>query len=120
LSHCFLKLKDFPKWQYSFKAWYKDGKKRPEDSTIDLEDDGSSKNMASKDKRPQSKKTDLHRQASSIAMENTLRTVFIEKVEAKAKRDERRCQEKEEQMKSFTDIQRRTLEVQEKNLSLSR
>jgi hypothetical protein len=30
-------------------------------------------------------------------MENTLRMVFIKKEEANAKRDERRCREKEEQ-----------------------
>jgi CRISPR/Cas system CSM-associated protein Csm4 (group 5 of RAMP superfamily) len=100
LSHCCLKLKDFPKWQDIFKAWYKDGKKCPEDSTIYLEDDGSSKNKASKDQprgHKAKKKADLRRQALSIAMENTLRMVFIKKEEANAKRDERRCREKEEQ-----------------------
>jgi hypothetical protein len=45
-------------------------------------------------------------------MENTLGTVFAEKEEASAKRDERRCRDKEEQMQCFTDIQRKTLEVQ--------
>jgi hypothetical protein len=26
LSHCWLKLKDFPKWKESFKVWCRDGK----------------------------------------------------------------------------------------------
>jgi hypothetical protein len=44
LSHFWLKLKDYPKWKESFAAWYKDDNKRPEDSTIDLEEgDGLSK-----------------------------------------------------------------------------
>jgi hypothetical protein len=46
------------------------------------------------------------REASSIAMENTLKTVFAEKEEASAKMDERRHQDKEEQMQTFADIQR--------------
>jgi hypothetical protein len=50
LRHCSLKLKDFPKWQKSFKAWCKHDKKRPKDSTIDLEEDvGLSKNVDRKD-----------------------------------------------------------------------
>jgi hypothetical protein len=50
-----------------------------------------------------------------------LRTVFTEKEEASAKRDKRRCREKEEQMKSFADIQNKTLEVYKKeNLNLLR
>jgi hypothetical protein len=47
-------------------------------------------------------------------MENILRTVFVEKEEASAKRDEKRRREKEEQMQSFNGIQRKTLEVQKR------
>jgi hypothetical protein len=80
----------------------------PEDFTIDLEDDGLSKNGASKDqpRGHKASKTNLCRQVSSIAMENTLRMVFTEKEEASAKRDERRCRGKEEKMQTFADIQR--------------
>jgi hypothetical protein len=53
-------------------------------------------------------KNDLRHQASSIALENTLNSVFVEKEEASAKRDERGRRDKEEQMQSFTDIQRKT------------
>jgi hypothetical protein len=46
LSHCWLKIKDFPKWKESFAAWYKDGaKKRPGDSRIDVDKDGPSKDQ---------------------------------------------------------------------------
>jgi hypothetical protein len=64
-------------------------------------------------------KTDLHRQASSIALENTLKSVFVNKKEASAKRDERKCRDKEEKMQSFADIQRKTLEVQQRKLDLA-
>jgi hypothetical protein len=61
----------------------------------------------------------LRRQASSLAFENTLKSVFTDKEEASAKRDERRRQDKEEQMQSFTDIQNKTLEVQQRKLDLA-
>jgi hypothetical protein len=44
LIHCWLKLKDYPKWTESFEAWYKDGghsKRSTKESTIDLDEDGS-------------------------------------------------------------------------------
>jgi hypothetical protein len=54
----------------------------------------------------------------SLALENTLKSVFADKEEASAKRDERRRRHKEEQMRSFTDIQRKTFEVQQRKLDL--
>jgi hypothetical protein len=45
--------------------------------------------------------------------------VFADKEEASAKRDERRRQDKEEQMQSFTSIERKTLEVQQRKLDLA-
>jgi hypothetical protein len=108
LSHFWLKLKDYPKWQDSFKALYKDGKKCLGDLTIGLEEyDVLSKNgRFDRPRGHKAHKTDLWRQALSIAMENTLRMVFTEKEEASAKRDERRCRDKEEKMQTFADIQR--------------
>jgi hypothetical protein len=100
LSHCWPKIKDYPKWQESFAAWYKDGsKKRSDDSTIDLEEGGPTKDGASKDgsRGHKASTTNLRQQASSIARENTLQTVFTEKEEASTIRDERRRPEKEEQ-----------------------
>jgi hypothetical protein len=62
---------------------------------------------------------DLLHQASSIALENTLKSVFTDKEEASAKRDEQRHWDKQEQTQSFADIQRKTLEVQERKLDLA-
>jgi hypothetical protein len=64
---------------------------------------------------------DLRWQASSssLALENTLKSVFADKEEASAKRGERRHRDKEEQMQSFSDIQRKTLEVQQRKLDLA-
>jgi hypothetical protein len=67
----------------------------------------------------QASKMDLLHQASSIALENTLKSVFTDKEEASAKRDEQRHWDKQEQMQSFADIQRKTLEVQERKLDLA-
>jgi hypothetical protein len=107
-------LKDYPKWQTSFASWQKDGSKsRINDSTFDLEDGGPSKDgMAPWPRGHKASKQDLPREASSIAMKNTLRTVMAEKEEANAKRDSRRHWEKVEQMLSFADIQRKNYEVQ--------
>jgi hypothetical protein len=76
LSHCFLKLKDFPKWKESFKAWYKNGKRSAEDSK---DKEVPAKGVAYKDRSRGHKasKTDLHHQALSIALENTLNTGAI-------------------------------------------
>jgi hypothetical protein len=89
LSHCWLKLKDFPKWKDSFKLWYKDGKRTAEDNE---DEDVPSKGGAYKDlpRGHKASKTDLRRQASSLALENTLKSVFTDKKETSAKRDERR------------------------------
>jgi hypothetical protein len=57
-------------------------------------------------------KTDLRREALTIALGNTLKSVFADKEEASAKRDEKRRRDKEEHMQSFADIQRKTLEIQ--------
>jgi hypothetical protein len=56
----------------------------------------------------------------SIALENTLNSLFADKEEACAKRDEQRRRDKEEQMQIFADVQRKTLEVQQQKLDLAK
>jgi hypothetical protein len=56
----------------------------------------------------------------SIALENSLKSVLADKEEASAKRDEWRHRDKEEKMQSFTDIERNTLEVQQRKLDLAK
>jgi hypothetical protein len=53
----------------------------------------------------------LQRKASSIALKNTLKAVMADKEEASDKREERRRWDKEEQMRNFVEIQRKTLDV---------
>jgi hypothetical protein len=48
-----------------------------------------------------------------------LKSVFADKKEASAKRDEQRRRDNEKHMQSFVDIQRRTLEIQQKKLDLA-
>jgi hypothetical protein len=60
----------------------------------------------------------LRRQASSIALENTFKLVFADREEASAKRDGQRRRDKEKQIQSFADVQRKTLEEQQRKLDL--
>jgi hypothetical protein len=48
-----------------------------------------------------------------------LKSVFADKEEANAKTNERRHRDKEEQIQSFADIQRKTREVQQRKLDLA-
>jgi hypothetical protein len=48
-----------------------------------------------------------------------LKSVFADKEEASAKRDEQRRQDKEEYIQSFADIQRKILEVKQRKLDLA-
>jgi hypothetical protein len=61
----------------------------------------------------------LRREALAIALGNTLKLVYADKEKASAKRDEQRRRDKEEHMQSFADIQRRTLEIQQRKLDLA-
>jgi hypothetical protein len=117
LSHCWLKLKEYEKWKASFVLWYKDGKRTAEDNEQETPGEGGAY-----EKRPRghkASKTDLRREASSIALGNTLRSVFADKEEASAKRDEQRRRNKKEHMQSFADIQSKPLEVQQRKLDLA-
>jgi hypothetical protein len=44
LSHRWVKIKDYSKWQESFAAWYKEGSNKHPRSMIDLEEDGQARN----------------------------------------------------------------------------
>jgi hypothetical protein len=84
LIHCWLKLKDYKKWMARFKLWYKDEKRTTEDND---DEETPDKGEAYKD-RPRGhkeSKTDLHHGASSIALGNTLKSVFADKEEASAR-----------------------------------
>jgi hypothetical protein len=61
----------------------------------------------------------LRREASAIALGNTLKSVFANKEEESAKRDKQRRRDKEEHMQSFTDIQKKTLEIQQRKLDVT-
>jgi hypothetical protein len=117
LSHYWLKLKDYEKWKASFVLWYKDGKRTAED--IDQETPGEGGADEKRSRGHKASKTDLRCEASSIALGNTLKSVFAEKEEESAKMDEQRRQDKEEHTQSFFDIQRTTLEVQQRKLVLA-
>jgi hypothetical protein len=88
LSHYWLKLKDYEKWKTSFLLWLKDGKRTAEDNEQDTPIEGGA--YAKRPRGHKASKTDLHREASAIALGNTLKSVFTDKEEASAKRDEQR------------------------------
>jgi hypothetical protein len=116
LSHCWLKLNDYEKWKTSFLLWFNDGKRTAEDNDQDTPSEGGT--YVKRPRGYKTSKTDLHREASTIALENTLKSVFADKEEACAKRDEQRRRDKEEHMQSFANIQR-TLEIQQRKLDLA-
>jgi hypothetical protein len=117
LSHCWLKLKDYEKWKASFILWFKDGKQTAEDNEQETLGVGGA--CAKRPRGHKASKTDLHREASALALGNTLKSVFADKEEASAKRDEQRRREKEKHMQSFSDIERKTFEVQQRKLDLA-
>jgi hypothetical protein len=117
LSHCFLKLKYYEKWKTSFLLWFKDGKRTAKDNDQDTPSEGGA--YAKRPRDHKASKTDLRREASAIALGNTLKSVATDKEEASAKRDEQRCWDKEEHMQSFAEIQRRTLKIQQMKLDLA-
>jgi hypothetical protein len=117
LSQCWLKLKDYGKWKTRFVLWFKDGKWTAEDN--EQETPGESGAHAKRPRGRRASKTDLHHEASALALGNTLKSVFANKEEGSFKRDEQRRQDKEEHMQSFADIQRKTLEVQQRKLDLA-
>jgi hypothetical protein len=117
LSHCWLKLKDYEKWKTRFLLWFKDGKRTTKDSDQETPSEGGA--YAKRPRGHKASKTDLRRVASAIALGNTLKSVFADKEEASAKRDEHRHRDKEEHMQSFTDIQKKTLEIQQRKLDLA-
>jgi hypothetical protein len=97
--------------------WLKDGKRTAEDNEQDTPIEGRA--YAKRPRGHKASKTDLRHEASAIALGNTLKSVFADKKEASAKRDEQRRQDKEKHMQSFADIQRKTLEIQQRKLDLA-
>jgi hypothetical protein len=117
LSHCWLKLNDYEKWKASIVLWFRDGKWTAEDNEQETPGEGGAYMKCPRGHN--ASKTDLHREASALPLGNTLKSVFADKEEASAKRDEQRRWDKEEHIQSFTDIQRKTLEVQQRKLDLA-
>ena len=75
---------------------------------------GAFVNPSESEKRPREKtksKVDAKHDASTLALQETLRGLMTEK-EA---REERKRQEKEEQMKTYFDIQKKKLEIEQDN-----
>jgi hypothetical protein len=100
LSHYWLKLKDYEKWKTSFLLWFKDGKRTAEDNKEDTPSKGGA--YAKCPRGHKASKTNLRHEASAITLGNTLKSVFADKEEASAKRDEQRRQDNEEHMQSST------------------
>ena len=108
MSHCWMLLKDTKKWETSYALWKKleMAKKKGNgnsstDGTIDLEYDGQSLGTDATEeaggggraKWPaghKATKIEMHRQASSMAFQETLRELMVKKEEAISKREESR------------------------------
>jgi hypothetical protein len=77
LSHCWLKLKDYEKWKASFLLWFKDVKRTAEDNDQDTPSEGEAYAKRPRGHKPSN--TDLRREALTIALGNTLKSVFADK-----------------------------------------
>jgi hypothetical protein len=116
LIHCWKELRGAPKWEASYDAFKKGGgasyKGANDSSVIDIEEDegnngGPSKvSRAARPKGHKASKADLLCDASSLALQETLKGMITEKDEANAKRDELLGQKKEEMIASFIDLKK--------------
>jgi hypothetical protein len=61
----------------------------------------------------------MHREASSLVFQETLRELMVKKEEVITEREERQRKEKEATTKSFVDLQLRALEVEEASAKFS-
>ncbi|PNT71057.1 hypothetical protein BRADI_2g22295v3 [Brachypodium distachyon] len=114
LSHCWIKLHKAPKWidlVASLKIQAKNaaqGKKRSNDGIpIDLEAGEISGGLGKRSDRPQGKKLskdDLKREASTIALQESLKEMVSVKEASSGKRGEIRELKKDERFKSFMDM----------------
>jgi hypothetical protein len=79
---------------------------------VDDEDEASGKNaLPSRPKGHKSTKTDLKRNASALALRDTLKTMIDETQEALSNRDEKRRPEKDIPAAIFTDLAKQAIEV---------
>lgn len=120
-SHCWKKLKDFPKWQASYAIYKREkaaGKHHPGE-TVDLDSGDSAKPIrGDRPRGHKATKQDMKRDASALALESTLKAVLAEKEEVWTAREERRRQQKEVAMTNFAALQQKAIEVRERQLQI--
>ena len=111
LTHCWNELKDCPKWKDLMASMKKGGTSVADDEPI-FPNDG---------KRPRgrtSTKLEAKRDATTLALQETLKGFISQKdkaIEEKKEREEKKRWEREENAKNFFDLQKKKLEIDETN-----
>jgi hypothetical protein len=112
LSHCWRKLKDCEKW----KELYAGSQKGGGSGVIDV--DAPTQSGGTKTPRPRGRtnsKLDAKREASSLAIQETLKELIAEKEVSSDEREERKHKEREDAAKTFYEMQTKRLEIEEIN-----
>jgi hypothetical protein len=120
LSHCWMMLKYYPKWQASFGSYKKSQDGANDSTAIDLEDGRPSNDGRTPWPRGHKASRRFEGEASFMALKNTLKAMMADKEEAYAKREERRCLDKEEHMLNFSLHKNRLLRKKNENFGLKR
>jgi hypothetical protein len=107
LTHCWVEIRKCPKWDAIYEAYKKEnnGNKRDnESSVVDLEEaaasEGPSGSRVGRTRDHKASKQDVKSEANAIALQATLKGLMAEKEVS----SERKCKEKEQQLKSFMDF----------------
>jgi hypothetical protein len=103
-------VKDFHKWHDLYASY--DTNAHGESNVIDVDGEATSAPL----KRPRgrtSSKAEAKRDASSLAVVETINTLFPDKEVLSEKRDERKRREKEEDVKNYYEIQTNKLAIEE-------
>ena len=116
LCHCWMLIKECPKWKdlyASLKKGVIHQRNVPNDcDIIDLEDvAASSVKHVDRPRRHKTSKQEAKRDDSSLALQETLKGLLTKKEESSAKRNERKCQDKEEQLSNYLEMQKGKLDT---------
>jgi hypothetical protein len=114
LVHCWRVLKDFKKCKLAYASYKKSLKNGKAPAIVDLEEEDGDKGTLPR--RPRGHKattSDIKCDAAALALSETFNGWMANKEEAIAKREEKKCREKEATCNQFFDLTKKAIEVEE-------
>jgi hypothetical protein len=115
MVHCWRAVKNSREWWLGYEAYKISIKNGRAHVAVDLDDEEEAPGKGSLPSWPRghkATKTDLKRDASALALIETLKTMMVEKEEAILRREEKRRREKEAACATFIDLTKQALQVQ--------